>query len=89
MVTDSGMLPFGVDDKQAVIYVDIMNKGESDGTFNVQPVECCLENPYDCDSLKIQNSVSKNVEAQSVKRFFFIVRSDVSFTFKNLIIERL
>lgn len=79
------MLPFGVDDKQAVIFVDIMNKGESDGTFDVRPVECCLENPHDCSSLKIQNSVSKVVEAQSVKRFFFYMRSDVSLTRDSLI----
>lgn len=40
-ITDSGVLPFTSSDDTAVLYIDITNRGESQGTFSVQPVVCC------------------------------------------------
>jgi hypothetical protein len=72
-VTNSGMLPFSILDTQAIIFLDIMNKGLVEGVFQVSPKRCCLGT--DCTRLQIQQAISLFVASMNTQRFSFFVMS--------------
>lgn len=73
MILESGVLPFTTSETSAYLYVDIMNKGDSSGSFSVQVTQCCVkpqsEVAHNCDAFPLPDSVSATVEAISTSRF--------------------